>query len=317
MQQINDQEVHQPSVNDRYFIDKSRVRKAFDRAANTYDAAAVVQTLVRNEMLTRLDLVKLKPEVILDVGCGTGLGSALLEKKFSKATICSLDFAQHMLLKTKQTMRKSSVKNRIKSALHLTNNHLICGDIEALPIKDAAADLIWSNLALQWCNDIDASFSHFHRVLKPEGLLMFTTFGPDTLKELRTASIDAYGKTSTHAATNVSRFIDMHDIGDALVRAGFSAPVLDVERYTLTYDDIKSVMGDLKSIGANNATEGRAHGLLGRGFLARLAESYEQFRHLGKLPATFEVVYGHAWKPTPKVTMPDGVAPITFKPRKP
>lgn len=302
-------------LNDQYFIEKSRVRKSFDKAAHTYDAAAVVQTLVRNEMLNRLDLVKLKPEVILDIGCGTGLGTVQLQKKFRQASVFSIDFAQHMLLKTRQTVSQSSVQNRLKRLFGVTKNHLICGDIEALPIQDGAADFIWSNLALQWCNDIDASFSHFHRVLKPEGLLMFSTFGPDTLKELRTASFDAYEKTATQTATNVSRFIDMHDIGDALVRAGFSAPVLDVERYTLTYDDLKGVMRDLKSIGAHNATTGRAQGLLGRGFLARMAHSYEQFRQHGKLPATFEVVYGHAWKPTPKVAMPDGMAPITFKPR--
>lgn len=307
-----------PQTTDCYLIDKARVRQAFNKAAHTYDAAAIVQGLVRHEMLSRLDLVKLTPEIILDVGCGTGLGSIALQEKFPKAQVVSLDFAEHMLLKTKEAIQKNSLKKRIKRLFFGNKTHLICGDIEALPIQNNSVDFIWSNLALQWCNDIDASFSHFHRVLKPEGLLMFTTFGPDTLKELRAASAAAYGMHSsdkTNASTSVSRFIDMHDIGDALVRAGFSAPVLDVERFTLTYDDIKSVMMDLKSIGANNATQGRAHGLMGRGFLAKFAESYEQFRVQGKLPATFEVVYGHAWKPTPKMTMPDGLAPVTFKPR--
>lgn len=303
-------------MKDVYLIDKKRVRKAFDKAANTYDAAAIVQTLVRGEMLSRLDLVKLSPDVVLDVGCGTGLGSVSLQHKFPKASVISLDFAHNMLLKTKQTFQHSSFKNRIKSYFNVGQDRLICADIEALPVKDGAVDLLWSNLALQWCNDIDASFAHFHRVLKPEGLLMFSTFGPDTLKELRIASAHAYGNTSATSITNVSRFIDMHDIGDALVRAGFSAPVLDVERFTLTYDDIKSVMRDLKSIGANNATQGRAQGLMGRGFMEKLAESYEEFRQLGKLPATFEVVYGHAWKPTPKVAVLDAYAPVTFQPRQ-
>ena len=142
---------------------------------------------------------------------------------------------------------------------------------------------------------------------------MFSTFGPDTLRELRVASDTA----SANSYTSVSRFIDMHDIGDALVRAGFSAPVLDVERFTLTYDDVKSVMRDLKSIGAHNATDGRARGLLGRSYFATLEAAYEQFRQNdGKLPATFEVVYAHAWrgKDTPKLE--DGISPITFKPRQ-
>ena len=145
---------------------------------------------------------------------------------------------------------------------------------------------------------------------------MFSTFGPDTLRELRIASSEA----ASTPFTSVSRFIDMHDIGDALVRAGFSAPVLDVERFTLTYDDVQSVMRDLKSIGAHNATAGRARGLLGRGFLKKLAASYEQFRigakqDGGKLPATFEVVYGHAWRAQDKPKFDAGVSPVTFKNR--
>jgi malonyl-CoA O-methyltransferase len=138
---------------------------------------------------------------------------------------------------------------------------------------------------------------------------MFSTFGPDTLKELRVATSGQNGMTS------VSRFLDMHDIGDAMVRAGFSAPVLDVERFTLTYDDVKSVMRDLKSIGAHNATDGRARGLLGRGFLQNLEANYEQFRVGGKLPATFEVVYGHAWRGQDKPKFDDGVSPVTFRAR--
>ncbi|MES2012614.1 MAG: methyltransferase domain-containing protein, partial [Pseudomonadota bacterium] len=165
------------------------------------------------------------------------------------------------------------------------------------------------NLAIQWCNDLDQALQEFHRVLQPEGLLMFSTFGPDTLRELRIATNQQTGHTS------ISRFIDMHDIGDAMVRAGFSAPVLDVERFTLTYDDVKSVMRDLKSIGAHNATDGRARGLHGRGFLQQLETCYEQFRENGKLPATFEVVYGHAWRAKDKPKFDDGVSPVTFKPR--
>ena len=288
---------------DQYHIDKVRVRASFNRAANTYDAAAVLQKRVREEMLSRLDLVNIKPKAILDAGCGTGHGSFALQKRFSKANIVSLDLAFNMLQQTK--LQRPWLQKCLQKMLH--QQHLLCADIENLPITSNSMGLVWSNLAIQWCNDLDGAFSELARVLQPEGLLMFSTFGPDTLKELRAAT--------TNGHTHVSRFIDMHDIGDALIRAGFSTPVLDVEHYTLTYDDVKSVMTDLKSIGAHNATAGRARGLQGRGFLQNLVQYYEQFRVAGKLPATFEVVYGHAWKAESKPQLDDGYAPITFKKR--
>jgi malonyl-CoA O-methyltransferase len=294
---------------DSYRIDKARARTSFGRAANTYDAAAILQKQVREEMLNRLDLIKLTPQTILDAGCGTGAASHALQKRFVKSQVISLDFALPMLQKTRVGSDTAGLMHQIKNMLSGVKHNLVCADIESLPLASKSVDLVWSNLAIQWCNDLDATLLEFYRVLQPEGLLMFSTFGPDTLKELRVATGRQDGMTS------VSRFIDMHDIGDALVRAGFSAPVLDVERFTLTYDDVKSVMRDLKSIGAHNATDGRARGLLGRGFLQKLESNYEQYRADGKLPATFEVVYGHAWRGQEKEKFDDGVSPITFKAR--
>lgn len=296
-------------VNDSYHIDKARARASFGRAADTYDAAAILQKQVREEMLSRLDLVKVNPRTILDAGCGTGLGSHALQKRFAKSQVVSLDFALPMLQKTRSTNPNNGLMGQVKSLISGTTQNLLCADIEALPLANASVGLLWSNLAIQWCNDLDAALQEFHRVLQPEGLLMFSTFGPDTLKELRVAT------STQNGVTSVSRFLDMHDIGDAMVRAGFSAPVLDVERFTLTYDDVKSVMRDLKSIGAHNATDGRARGLLGRGFLRNLEAGYEQFRKNGKLPATFEVVYGHAWRGQDTPKFDDGVSPVTFRPR--
>ena len=296
-------------LTDSYHIDKARARASFGRAAETYDAAAILQKQVREEMLSRLDLVKLNPQTILDAGCGTGLASHALQKRFAKSQVISLDFALPMLQKTRSTNPNNGLIGQVKNLLGVAKQNLLCADIESLPLANASVGLVWSNLAIQWCNDLDAALQEFHRVLQPESLLMFSTFGPDTLKELRVA-------TSAHnGTTSVSRFLDMHDIGDAMVRAGFSAPVLDVERFTLTYDDVKSVMRDLKSIGAHNATDGRARGLLGRGFLQNLEANYEQFRVDGKLPATFEVVYGHAWRGQDKPKFEDGVSPVTFRPR--
>ncbi len=291
-------------MNDQYALDKAHVRASFNRAASTYDAAAVLQKLVREEMLSRLDLVKIKPAAILDAGCGTGHGSFALQKRFSSAQVISLDIALGML---QQTKAQRPFLNKI-----FNQQHLLCADIESLPLIDNSVGMVWSNLALQWCNDLDAAFSEFARVLQPEGLIMFSTFGPDTLKELRTAT--------QNGNTHVSRFIDMHDIGDALIRNGFSAPALDVEHYTLTYDNVKAVMTDLKSIGAHNATAGRARGLQGKGFLQNLTQNYEQFRsdtieNGGKLPATFEVIYGHAWRAEQKPSLGENVSPITFRAR--
>jgi malonyl-CoA O-methyltransferase len=273
-------------------------------------------------MLSRLDLMKIAPEAILDAGCGTGHGSIGLQRRFKNASVYSLDIALLMLQKA-ELERQKALQSPMQKLLHLfssqkTSAQFICADIENLPIADNSFGMVWSSLALQWCNDLDRAFNEVARVLQPESLFFFSTFGPDTLKELRAASRplnDKHSHTHVSRFTSVSRFIDMHDIGDALIRAGFSTPVLDVERYTLTYDDVKGVMTDLKSIGANNATEGRARGLQGKGFLQNLTQQYEQFRTNGKLPATFEVVYGHAWKPTPKPHFEDGVSPITFKKR--
>lgn len=312
MNQTSMKHNNNPLATDIYHIDKARVRASFDKAAKSYDAAAILQKTVREEMLSRLDLVKISPKTILDMGCGTGHASLALAKHFKTAQVVSLDIAMGMLKKA-QTL---SAIQSVKKLLGISQQHYVCADIEHLPMADNSIGLLWSNLAVQWCNELDLVFTEAQRVLQAEGLLMFSTFGPDTLKELR-ASINSSSNVGEEQVS-VSRFIDMHDIGDALVRAGFSAPVLDIERYTLTYDDVIAVMRDLKAIGAHNAADGRVRGLKGKGFLKNLADNYEKFRQGdkaqgGKLPATFEVVYGHAWKVKPKAN--DGVSPITFRTR--
>ena len=183
---------------------------------------------------------------------------------------------------------------------------LVCADASRLPLAAGTIDLVWSNLTLQWINDASAAFAEFHRVLRVGGLVMFTTFGPDTLKELRAAFAGVDG------ATHVSRFIDMHDVGDMLVRAGFADPVMDMETITLTYADATTMMRELKAIGAHNATVGRPRGLTGRARWSRVLARLEAFRRDGRLPATYEVVYGHAWKPEPRFA-DDGRAIVRFE----
>lgn len=278
-------------------IDKRAVRRAFSRAATQYDAAAVMQREVCKRMLERLDYIKQKPARVLDVGSGTGWGTRQLGERYPGAQIVALDMAIGMLHAARGT---SSWWGKLFSG---KATPYVCGDMEVLPVKSQSMDMVWSNFALQWCNDLPATFVELQRVLKVDGLLMFSTFGPDTLKELRSAFQGVDGHN------HLNRFADMHDIGDMLVAAGFGDPVMDMEYITLTYSDVKAVMQDLRSIGAHNATTGRATGMMGKNAWSRVIENYERLRLDGKLPATFEVIYGHAWKPQPKV-ISDGRAII-------
>ncbi len=278
-------------------IDKRAVRRAFSKAATQYDAAAVMQREVCIRMLERLDYIKQKPSNVLDVGSGTGWGSRQLGERYPAAQIVALDIAMGMLKTARGT---SSWWNKLFAG---NTKQYVCADMEALPIKSNSMEMVWSNHALQWCNDLPATLAEFHKVLKVDGLLMFSTFGPDTLKEIRTAfqGVDGYN--------HINRFADMHDIGDMLVAGGFADPVMDMEYITLTYNDVKAVMQDLRSIGAHNATAGRATGMMGKNTWGKVLENYERLRRDGKLPATFEVIYGHAWKPQPK-NIADGRAII-------
>lgn len=283
-------------MNYDHTIDKRQVRNAFERAAASYDQTAVLQREVCDRMLSRLDYIKHTPNIILDAGSGTGYGTRKLITRYANARVLAVDIATAMHAQARPaiswwrrflTMPRNQTWNRTS---------YVVGDIEQLPCKDSCAGLVWSNLTLQWCNDIKQTFAEVHRVLQTDGLFMFSTFGPDTLKELRQAfrGADDY--------SHVNRFVDMHDIGDMLVHNGFATPVMDMEYITLTYDDVISVMRDLKAIGAHNVTQGRRHGLTGKTAWQQAINHYEMLRIEGKLPATFEVVYGHAWKLQPRKT---------------
>jgi malonyl-CoA O-methyltransferase len=289
-------------MNDDSLLDKRLVRRSFERAAATYDAAAVLQNEVCERMLARLDYVKLRPAAILDAGTGTGNALPGLQRRFPKARIVALDLALSMVQRARARV-PAWERLLLRRAAPLP----LCADIEHMPLADASVALAWSSLALQWVNDPPRAFGELHRVLAPGGLLMFSTFGPDTLTELRAAyrAIDS--------RTHVNRFIDMHDIGDMLVHRGFADPVMDMERVTLTYGDVRELMRDLKAIGAHNVTQGRPPGLSAKSRIATVARNYEALRRDGRLPATFEVVYGHAWKPVPRLS-PAGRPVIEIKP---
>lgn len=287
-------------MNHELALDKRLLRRAFEKAAAGYDAAAVLQREICRRMLARLDYIKHRPAAILDAGSGTGNVVAALRARYPQATLYALDIALAMVRRARA--RAPWWQRRLGRGVLP-----VCGDIERLPLRDAAVGMVWSNLALQWTNDTPRAFTEFRRVLAPGGLLMFSTFGPDTLKELRSS----YQGTDRY--THVNRFIDMHDLGDMLVHGGFADPVMDMEFVTLTYTDVFALMHDLKAIGAHNVTAGRRPGMTARATLAAVERNYEASRRDGRLPATFEVIYGHAWVPQLRTTA-EGRPVIEIKP---
>ena len=279
--------------------DKRQVRASFDRAAPRYDEVALLQREVGERLVERLDEVRLTPNRVLDLGAGTGVGTVALVRRYPKAQVVALDLAPGMLRTARQRLEGKPLlwpvhwQRQWRHWFGQQATGFTCGDAEQLPFVARCFDLIHSNLTLQWCTDLDKTFTELRRVAASGALLSFTTFGPDTLKELRAAW------QAVDQGNHVNTFLDMHDVGDALARAGFSGILMDVERLTVTYDHLTELMGDLKILGAHNVTQGRPRGLMGRERLRRLVDTYETYRYDGRLPASYEVVYGHAWAEQP------------------
>ena len=260
-------------------LDVQHVRHAFGRAAATYDAHAVLQHEVEQRLLDRLEYVEGEPARVLDVGCGPGNAALTLRRRWKAAHVVALDLALPML-------------RRIRPGwLHPLAR--VNADARALPLADASVDVLFSSLCMQWIDDVPALFDEFRRVLRPRGYLAISTFGPDTLHELRAAW------AQVDRAPHVGRFADIARVGDALMQAGFRDPVLDAERFTLTYADAGALMRELKAIGATNADAARTRGLTGKSQWRGMLEAYESYRQDGLLPATYEVIYAHAWSPEP------------------
>jgi malonyl-CoA O-methyltransferase len=267
------------STLDDFRLDRHQVRRAFGRAAATYEAHDVLQREVQSALLERLQFHQAAPTRVLDLGAGTGRGSALLKKKYPRAQVIALDLAVPML--------------------HAARRHngwlkpfaRVAGEAARLPLPDHCIDLLHSNLCVQWCDDVPALFAECVRVLRPGGFLALSTFGPDTLRELRAAWAES------DQQPHVGRFLDMHDLGDAMLNAGLRDPVLDVARYTLTYAEPADVLRELKGLGATNADAARRRGLTGKARFRRMLDAYERQRVDGRIPATWEVVTAHAVGP--------------------
>ncbi len=260
-------------------LDPQVVAASFGSASRSYDAAAWLQDAAREELLSRLDLLRMPPRAVLDLGAGTGVGAEALKRRFRRAAVTAVDFAAPML----EVARKRSRFWRPIRCVH--------ADARKLPFEDASFDLVFSNLMLQWLAPPDAAFAEICRVLRPGGLLLASSFGPETLQELRTAWAAA------DAGVHVNEFIDMHDLGSALSRAGFNEPVLDVDRHVHYYPDARALMRELKALGAHNVDARRARGLTGRNAWARMNQAYEARRQPAGLPAMWQVVYAVGWAP--------------------
>jgi len=280
-----------------FAVDARVARRRFERAAGSYAKASRLETEIGARMLERLDYVKLAPRRVLDAGSGPLRDAKRLGKRYRGAQVLALDFSLGMLRAGRGWFDVFS------------KGTSICGDIAQLPFAAGAIDLVWSNMTLHWAADPLAALREFHRVLAVEGLLMFSTLGPDTLAELRAAA----------GAARVHAFADMHDLGDMLVAAGFAEPVMDMERLTIEYADGDALLADLRASGQTFALArgGRGsgpRGLMGRGSFAALKGKLEAQRRAGRLPASYEVVYGHAWKAAPRRAA-DGRSVVQFERR--
>jgi len=287
-------------------FDHRQVRRAFSRAAHHYDDAAALQREVGARLLESLDYYDERalreaqggkpraPQRVLDIGCGPGHAAVQMQQRWPKAQVIALDLALPMAREARDNARqmRPAVSNPV-SRLLASRPQPLCADARALPLADGSVDVLFSNLCLQWVEDLPAVFAGFRRVLRPDGLMVLSTFGPDTLWELR----EAFGHADS--APHVSPFASIAQFGDALIAAGFKDPVLDRDEFHMQHDSLADLMRELRTLGATNALSTRRRSLTGRARFARAGQAYEPMRRDGKLPATWEVISAHAWGPQP------------------
>lgn len=260
-------------------LDKKGLIQSFNAAAETYASVARIQNHAGSELMQRLEMMRIQPQSIVDLGSGPGNYARELAARYKHARVLELDIAEKML-KVSRAQRESISRRRF-----------VCADAELIPLAEHSVDLMFSNLMLQWSQEPDLLLGNLRKSLRGGGLFIFTTLGPDTLRELREswAMVDD--------AIHVNTFIDMHDLGDALIRAGFSNPVMEVETVKLSYSGLAGLMNDLKMLGAHNVNHGRRRSLTGKSRFGRMQAAYEARRENGLLPASYEIIFGHAWAP--------------------
>lgn len=255
------------------------ISKAFNRHAAEYEVAAKVQQEIGGRLLERLHYLSMKPQRILDLGCGPGFFSQELARMYPKAQVVGLDLAQIMLL---QARKKQGWRRRWS---------LVAADMECMPFADGAFDLVFANQVIHWGGHLTSVFRELNRIIKPNGCLMFTTLGPDTFQELKAAWFGV-----NHYA-HVNEFADMHDVGDWLMSEHFLDPVIDMELLAVHYESLPKLLQSLKAQGVKNINPKRNQGLTGKTAWQQFRQNYAAMQtNNGKYPLTYEVVYGHAWK---------------------
>ena len=269
----------------RFRIDRRAVARAANRASARYAsaryaAAAQLPARVNAELLERLQFFRLEPRVIIDLGCGAGEGAMALRRRFPRARVVAIDLAFGM---TRQARRGQRFWRRFEC---------VCADAYALPLASQSVDLVFSSLMLQWCDDPLALFAQLQRVLRPGGLVLFSSFGPDTLHELR----DAWAVADAHS--HVSAFADMSQLGAAISHAGLAEPVIDREIQLRHYPQVRELMDQLRAVGASHAAADRRRSLTGPGRIRSMVDAYELLRTAAGLPASWEVIYGAAFAGT-------------------
>lgn len=266
------------------------VRRQFDMRAARFAGSEALAREVGRRLIERLQYIRLAPHRILDVGCGTAATCPPLLDQYPRAHWIGLDLSQRMLEAARPEGARAWVKRRLRGG----SSCRVAGDGGRLPVSDNSIDLVFSNLMLHWHPLPHAVFPEWKRVLKNDGLLMFSCFGPDTLKELRAAAAAALPNIRPMP------FVDMHDFGDMMVASGFATPVMDAEAITLTYASPRELLREVRTLGGNPRDD-RAQGLPSTSQAHALLSALEAQRgDDGRIRLTFEVAYGHAWKPQPK-----------------
>ncbi|TDV18465.1 methyltransferase domain-containing protein [Paraburkholderia caballeronis] len=288
--------------------DSRRVRQIFDRRAATFDEVAFLPREIAQRMRERLDYIKIAPTSVLDIGCGPGDDLPDLRTRFPDAPVFGADLSHAMLLRATHndagdTSWRRFLPASIGKALGARGPRFAEADFAALPFASDAFELLWSNLALHWHPRPDLVFGEWQRVLKVNGLLMFSTLGPDTLKELRGVYAEVEAAHGVPTRAHVVDFVDMHDLGDMLVENGFEIPVMDQETLTVTYPSADKLLADVRRWGAYPFERDReATHAAKRLHRALVAALEARRRDDGTIPLTFEIIYGHAWKAVPRRT---------------
>jgi malonyl-CoA O-methyltransferase len=263
-------------------LDRRAVERSFNRASSQHAAAEQWPAKIADELLERLQFFRLEPRVIVDLGCGIGRAAAQLRRRYPRARVVAVDSAFMMARTARRRQR------------FWRRYDCVCADVQALPLAAQSVDLVFSNLMLPWCDDPPALFAQVQRVLRPGGLMLFSTFGPDTLNELRSAW--ARADFSSH----VSAFADMPQLGAAMTQAGLSEPVMDRELRRTHYPDVRSLMNELRMLGLQHAAADRRRTLTGRGRLQNMIDAYESMRATSGLPVSWEFIYGAGFAGTAK-----------------